>query len=96
MDLFLLQNVNFLFCILLVYFQAEKAKENHQSKEGHIKILKTKLEEKEKELNNQQQSRLAQLEQVRFDLDVTWNLTSKKSVKNFNETVYILKQIYLF
>ena len=47
--------------ILRLYFQAAKWK---QSKEGEIKILRSRLDDKEKELQNHQQLRIAQMEQV--------------------------------
>ena len=47
-----------------MFFQAAKSKESQQSKDGEIKILRSRLDDKEKELHNHQQHRLVQLEQV--------------------------------
>ena len=49
-----------------MFFQAAKSKESQQSKDGEIKILRSRLDDKEKELHNHQQVRLVQMEQVLY------------------------------
>ena len=55
-----MKNVTF----LCLFFQAAKSKESQQSKDGEIKILRSRLDDKEKELHNHQQYKIAQMEQV--------------------------------
>ena len=47
-------------------FQLEARNEEQLSKDGQIKVLKTRLDEKEAELSRQQQARIAQLDQVSY------------------------------
>ena len=59
-----LQFVRKRYHILMLFFQAAKSKESQQSKDGEIKILRSRLDDKEKELHNHQQVRIVQMEQV--------------------------------
>ncbi len=47
--------------------QAERAKEAQQTQDGHIKMLQTKLDERERTLSSAQQSKHSEMAEVRND-----------------------------